>query len=136
MGIISCLFQTVDVKRSIRFHPALLGTDKVLPKPTRVSGQRRYQREAVHLVAVLLLARACGFSLNEMRRLINGSRPDTTAQERWKTTVRQHQKILELQVSRLNAMRELLQSVERCQCVDLVECGRIASALIESSNSR
>jgi len=34
----------------------------VLPKTMRVSGQRRYQPEAVHLVAVLRLAKACGFS--------------------------------------------------------------------------
>jgi DNA-binding transcriptional MerR regulator len=41
---------------------------KVLPKPLRISGQRRYQPEAFNLVAVLLLAKACGFSLGEIRR--------------------------------------------------------------------
>jgi MerR family transcriptional regulator, redox-sensitive transcriptional activator SoxR len=105
---------------------------KVLPKPVRVSGQRRYQRDAVNLVAVLQLAKACGFSLGEMRRLVNGFRPDTPAHERWRTAIREHQKILTLQINRLNAMRRLLRRVECCQCVDLIECGRIASRLVEN----
>ncbi len=109
---------------------------KVLPKPVRVSGQRRYQREAVNLVAVLQLAKACGFSLGEMRRLVNGFRPDTPAQERWRTAIREHHKILKQQIEQLNAMRRLLRRVERCQCVDLIECGRIASRLAGGTLSR
>ena len=109
---------------------------RVLPNAMRVSGQRRYQRESVHLVAVLVLAKACGFSLDEMRRLMNGFRPDTPARDRWKTAVREHQKILEVQIAQLNAMRKLLLNVQRCQCVDWVECGRIASDLIGNRNSR
>jgi DNA-binding transcriptional MerR regulator len=105
---------------------------KILSKPVRVSGQRRYQPEAVNLVAVLLLAKACGFSLGEMRRLMNGFRPDAPAPERWRTAIREHQKVLELQIAQLNAMQKLLRRVERCHCVDLIECGRIASGLVQS----
>lgn len=109
---------------------------KVLPKAMRASGQRRYQPEAVSLVAVLLLAKACGFSLGEMRRLVNEFRPDTPAAERWQTAIREHQKVLDLQIAQLNAMRKLLRRVQRCQCVDLIECGRIASVWAGSSRSR
>ena len=108
---------------------------KILPKPMRVSGQRRYQPEAVNLVAVLQLAKACGFSLDEMRRLVNGFRADTPARERWHTTIREHQKILERQIAQLNAMRKLLRRVQHCECLDLLECGRIASALVGRSSS-
>jgi DNA-binding transcriptional MerR regulator len=109
---------------------------KILPKPMRISGQRRYQPEAFNLVAVLLLAKACGFSLGEMRRLVNEIRPGTPAPERWQTAIREHQKVLELQIAQLNAMRKLLRRVQRCQCVDLIECGRMASALVGSRLSR
>lgn len=108
---------------------------KILPKPMRVSGQRRYQPEADNLVAVLLLAKACGFSLGEMRRLVNGFRPDTPPPERWRTAIREHQKVLRLQIAQLNAMRKLLLRVQRCQCVNLIECGRIASGLVGSRPS-
>jgi DNA-binding transcriptional MerR regulator len=99
----------------------------------RVSGQRRYQPEAVHLVAVLRLAKACGFSLVEMRRLLNGFHPKTSASERWRISVRDHQELLARQIAQLNAMQQLLQRVEQCQCADLIECGRIASGQMSSS---
>jgi DNA-binding transcriptional MerR regulator len=82
------------------------------------------------IVAVLRLAKACGFSLVEMRRLVSGFRPETSASERWQTSIREHQKVLERQIAQLNAMRQLLQLVQQCQCADLVECGRLASGLI------
>jgi hypothetical protein len=99
----------------------------------RVSGQRRYQPEAVDLVAVLRLAKACGFSLVEMRRLLSGFRLETSASERWRTSIRDHQELLERQIAQLNAMQQLLQQVQQCQCADLIECGRITSGLMSSS---
>lgn len=105
---------------------------KVLPKSERVSGQRRYQNDAIDIVAVLRLAKACGFSLTEMRRLVNGFRAETSASERWQTAISEHQKVLELQISQLKGMQKLLRRVQECQCADLVECGRIASTLIGS----
>jgi DNA-binding transcriptional MerR regulator len=108
----------------------------VLPKTMRVSGQRRYQPEAVDLVAVLRLAKACGFSLVEMRRLLSGFRLETSASERWRTSIRDHQELLERQIAQLNAMQQLLQQVQQCQCADLIECGRIASSLNELKSSK
>lgn len=108
---------------------------KVLPKPMRVSGQRRYSAEAVNLVAVLRLAQACGFSLMEMRRLLNGFQPRTTASERWRTTARDHRLVLEEKIARLKAMSRLLQRVERCECPDLNACSRIAKTLLDSHDS-
>jgi DNA-binding transcriptional MerR regulator len=102
----------------------------------RISGQRRYQPEASNLVAVLLLAKSCGFSLDEMRRLVSEFRPGTPARERWQTAICEHQKVLEQQIAQLNGMRKLLRRVQRCQCVDMNECGRLASALVGSGLSR
>jgi DNA-binding transcriptional MerR regulator len=45
-----------------------------MPMPVRVSGQRRYHSDAVHQLAVLRLAQACGFRLDEMRHLMQGFR--------------------------------------------------------------
>ena len=47
----------------------------VLPKPSRISGRRRYGADAVHRLAVLRLERACGFRLDEMRHLLHGFNP-------------------------------------------------------------
>jgi MerR family redox-sensitive transcriptional activator SoxR len=102
----------------------------VLPKAVRVSGQRRYAAESVDLIGVLKLAQACGFSLPEMRRLLYGFRSGATPSERWRSAVRDHREILERKIAELNAMRGLLDRVEHCQCIDLVECGRSANKLL------
>jgi MerR family redox-sensitive transcriptional activator SoxR len=107
---------------------------KVLPKTPRVGGQRRYLAEATELVAVLQLAKACGFSLVEMRQLLSGFRPETSASERWQTVVREHQDVLDRHILQLKAMRQVLRRVQKCQCVDLVECGRIAHRVLSSNH--
>lgn len=108
---------------------------RVLPKAHRVNGQRRYQQEAAYIVAVLDLARSCGFSLVEMRRLVNGFRPGTPASERWQTSIREHQKVLEHQIAQLNTMRQMLENLQQCECADLVECGRLISTLPKTSET-
>lgn len=109
---------------------------KVLPRATRVSGQRRYPPETPNLISVLRLAKACGFSLTEMRRLVGGFRPETPVSERWRASIQEHQKILEQQIAQLNAMRQLLRRVQQCRCADLNECGRIASTMLDSKAIR
>lgn len=99
---------------------------KILPAAIRVNGQRRYTSETVNLVAILKLAQACGFSLVEMRRLLHGFKPGTSASERWRTAIREHREVLRRKQRELNAMRRLLDQGEQCQCVSLNECGRIA----------
>jgi DNA-binding transcriptional MerR regulator len=74
----------------------------VLPKASRVSGQRRYPPEVVNMVDILRLAKACGFSLPEMRRFMVGFSPKAFPSERWRTSLREHQAVLEAQVVRLN----------------------------------
>jgi DNA-binding transcriptional MerR regulator len=101
---------------------------KILPKPSRVSGQRRYGEEAKHLVAVLQLAKACGFTLIEMRRLMSGFRPDVPASERWRVAIAEHLLVLDKQLAQLRAMRRLMLRVQKCKCVDLAECGHMAAS--------
>ena len=67
----------------------------VLPKASRVGGQRRYPSEVVNMVAVLKLAKACGFSLPEMRRFMVRFSPKATPSERWQASIREHQAVLE-----------------------------------------
>src|SRR5260370_18045822 len=99
----------------------------ILPKTTRIRGQRQYQREAIDLVAVLRLAKACGFSLVEMRRLLNGFRSNTSASERWRTSIGEHQEMLQRQIAQLNAMRRLLRRGGPGQGVELHHCLALVS---------
>ncbi len=106
----------------------------VLPGPARVSGQRRYSTDAVERLAVLHLAQACGFRLDEMRHLLHGFRVGVPPPRRWQELARRKQRELDVQIARLKAMRRLVDRVLQCQCVELPECGRIAAAVMESAH--
>ena len=107
----------------------------VLPKPVRVGGQRRYSADAVQRLAVLRLAQACGFRLDEMRRLLHGFDPGVTPPRRWQELARQKQQQLDEQIARLKGMRRVVDRVLQCQCVELPECGRIAVSVMESPST-
>ena len=101
-----------------------------LPKPARVSGQRRYAQDALHLLAVLRLAQACGFRLDEMRHLMHGFRPGVTASRRWRELARKKEHELDDRIAQLETMRKLVNRVMQCQCPELLDCGRIAASVL------
>jgi MerR family redox-sensitive transcriptional activator SoxR len=105
----------------------------VLPKAARVSGQRRYAPDALHLLALLRLAQACGFRLDEMRHLMRGFRSDIPASHRWQELAHKKQQELDDRIAQLNTMRNLVNRVLQCQCAELVDCGRIAASVLERS---
>lgn len=105
----------------------------VLPKPQRISKQRRYTPDALDRLAVLRLAQACGFHLDEMRHLLYGFRPGVAASRRWKELAAAKRDELDAQMAKLRAMRRLVNQVLRCECLELSECGRIASSVIQAA---
>ena len=105
----------------------------VLPRPVRINGQRRYSKEAADRVAVLALAQACGFRLDEIRHLLHGYGAGVSASRRWQELAEAKRQEVDLQIARLKAMRRLLDRVYECKCVEVAECGRIAGAVMESA---
>lgn len=105
----------------------------VLPKSRRVSGQRRYAPDALDRLAVLRLAKACGFHLDEMRHLLHGFRPGVAASRRWKELAETKRAELDAQLAKLRTMQRLVDQVLRCECVELSACGRLASSVMESA---
>ena len=100
----------------------------VLPEPIRASNQRRYSAEAVDRLAVLRLAQACGFRLDEMRHLLHGFGPGVKPPRRWRELARRKRQELDQEMERLRAMRRVLDRVARCRCMELIECGRMAAS--------
>lgn len=103
----------------------------VLPKPPRVSGQRRYSTDAVGRLAVLRLAQACGFRLDEMRHLLHGFGAGVKPPRRWQELARRKRQEIDEQIERLQGMRRVVDRVLRCECVELPDCGRIAASVME-----
>jgi MerR family transcriptional regulator, redox-sensitive transcriptional activator SoxR len=105
----------------------------VLQAPGRVSGQRRYLEGSIHQLAVLKLAQACGFRLDEMRHLIHGFCSETTPSRRWQELAQKKQRELDVQIVQLKAMRRVVDQVLTCRCAELVDCGRLASSVMEAA---
>jgi DNA-binding transcriptional MerR regulator len=98
-----------------------------------VSGQRRYGPDSIHYLAVLRLAQACGFRLEEMRHLLHGFRSSVPASRRWQEMAQKKMRELDEQMARLKAMRQLVSRVSQCQCAELPQCGRIATSVMRSA---
>jgi DNA-binding transcriptional MerR regulator len=60
----------------------------VLEVPPRVDGRRVYHEEAVHQLVIICLAKATGLRLREIKLLLRGLPPKTTASARWKKMAR------------------------------------------------
>jgi MerR family redox-sensitive transcriptional activator SoxR len=105
----------------------------VLPKPDRIGGRRVYGPSILERLAVLERAKACGFSLDETRRLFFGFREGTPPSERWQTLARQKIAELDELARKIATTKELLQ--RPCGCKDLADCGRRIYAKKQAARS-
>lgn len=94
----------------------------ILPKPVRVGRRRQYSASILERLALLERAKACGFSLREVRQLLYGFRNNTPPSERWQTLARRKIGELDELARQIAAMKELLEVP--CMCKDLEECGK------------
>ena len=91
----------------------------LLPAPVRDSGRRRYDDGVFVRLRVIAFARDCGFSLREIRQLFAG-KPYSAAMRGLAS-----RKLDEMReaIARLEAMRALLRTALRCECLTLEQCG-------------
>ena len=97
----------------------------LLPKPIRVSRQRRYGPEVIGRLRLLLVAREAGFSIAETRTFVAGFSAATPPAIRWRTLAKRKLEEIEAQISQLERMKVLLESGFGCQCVSIEDCARI-----------
>ncbi len=103
---------------AIRYYEKL----EILPAPARISGRRQYGPRALERVAVLRLAQASGFTLDEIRRLFHGFDKSVPAAERWQQLARVKMEEVTLEMRRLETRKTMLAALLHCRCTDLVQC--------------
>jgi MerR family transcriptional regulator, redox-sensitive transcriptional activator SoxR len=96
----------------------------LLPAPPRRSGRRDYGPEAFNRLAVVLVARECGFTLAETLQLIDGFAPKTAASARWNALADSKEREMDTLIARAQTMKDLLQRIRGCRCETLAECGQ------------
>jgi MerR family transcriptional regulator, redox-sensitive transcriptional activator SoxR len=94
----------------------------ILPKPTRVSGQRRYDADIVRRVDLLRFAQQAGFTLDEIKSLFHGFGSETPLSARWRSLARKKLVELDELAARVARMHRALELSLECGCMRVEDC--------------
>lgn len=94
----------------------------LLPHAPRVSGQRRYPPEIVQRIQMIAVAKELGFSLDEIKVLLDGLTPDSPPSERWQVIARAKLPEVERLIRQAEGMKRILNSGLECQCLTIEDC--------------
>ena len=92
----------------------------LLPRATRQSGRRRYGNDVLVRLRMIQFARESGFTLREMRQLLDG-RPYSL---RLRELAGKKLGELDAVIARARTMQSLLRTALRCRCLTIEECSR------------
>ena len=101
----------------------------LLPSPERTNGRRRYEgvvlREVLDRLAVVRVAQQAGFTISEIRTLLDGFSEDTPPSELWRALAREKLTEVDALIERAIGMKNLLERGLRCECLSLEECSLV-----------
>lgn len=103
---------------AIRYYESI----GLLPKPHRVSGQRRYDLRILQQLAFIQVAQQAGFSIVEIHTLFSRFEEDAPLGERWRTLAPQKLIEVEALISKAQEMKHVLEEGMRCVCPTIDEC--------------
>jgi MerR family transcriptional regulator, redox-sensitive transcriptional activator SoxR len=92
----------------------------LLPRAARRSGRREFDDQSQARLALVRLAKETGFTLAEIRRLLN-----EFGEQRWRRLADRKLAEIRATVERLGTMTVLLEKLLRCKCPDVEFCGRV-----------
>ncbi|MGO8950683.1 MAG: MerR family transcriptional regulator [Ktedonobacterales bacterium] len=103
---------------AIRFYES----EGLLPRPRRVSGQRRYPVDILRRLAFIKAAQAVGFSVADMRTLFQELDGDAPLSVRWQSLAQQKLADVEAFIRQAQGMKRMLEQGLHCSCADLEQC--------------
>ena len=121
-----------EVAQRARVRPSALRYYEgvgLLPPPERENGRRRYDGEVLDRLAVVRVAQQAGFTISEIRTLLDGFSEDIPPSERWRVLAREKLTEVDALIERALGMKDLLERGLRCECLSLEDCalvGRVA----------
>ena len=103
---------------SIRYYERI----ELLPKPQRVSGQRRYRADVLGKLGFIGVAQSAGFKLSEIKDLIVGVDSANGMGEQMRTLSARKLDEVEALLERTKAMKGWLEVAKECGCATPAEC--------------
>ena len=94
----------------------------VLPQPERVSGQRRYTRDAIRRLEIVDIAKRAGFSLDDVRTLLLASDDGAPAHEHLRDFAQRKLPEIRALIERAEAMERWLTTATGCGCSSIDDC--------------
>jgi len=94
----------------------------LMPQPPRVGGWRSYAPNLVDRLQVIHTARELGFSIEEIRTLLDGFPQATAASERWRDLAKDKLAELTEIIAQATALKDLLEAGLNCSCEDIQLC--------------
>jgi MerR family transcriptional regulator, redox-sensitive transcriptional activator SoxR len=107
---------------AIRFYER----EQLLPEPAREHGHRRYAADTIRRLEVIDIAKRAGFTLDEIRLLLDGSDAGQPAHEQLVALADRKLPEVEALIARAEAMRDWLQVARGCGCSSLDLCALFA----------
>lgn len=88
----------------------------------RVSGRRSIDRRAISTLQFIQLAQAAGFTIAEMRTLLECYAKDPSPRGTWKTIAEGKKAAVRSQMKQLRQMDRLLTEFLKCDCSTITKC--------------
>jgi MerR family redox-sensitive transcriptional activator SoxR len=110
---------------AIRYYESV----ELLPMPKRVNGRRRYDESVFQSIAVIQIAQRAGFTIAEIKTLIEGFQPDISPGARWQVLAQEKLAELHTQILETQQMITMLQNGLECGCLQIEDCAIIQNGL-------
>jgi len=94
----------------------------LIPRAERRGGKRRYRSTDLTQLFLIRLAKAAGFTIAEIRTLMNGFGRKTPPGQRWRTLGKKKLVEIEKQIHELESIKQILEIVTKCECPSFEDC--------------
>jgi MerR family transcriptional regulator, redox-sensitive transcriptional activator SoxR len=94
----------------------------LMPPPPRIGGWRSYDASMVDRLQVIHTARELGFSIEDIRTLLDGFPQGTVPCERWRNLAEDKLSEIAQIIARATALKDLLEAGLNCTCEDIKLC--------------
>jgi MerR family redox-sensitive transcriptional activator SoxR len=109
---------------AIRYYEA----EGLLPEPPRVAGQRRYTGETLNRLGVIDVAKRAGFSLDDIRVLLDASDKGESAHNQLQELAQRKLPEVDELIRRAEVVRAWLKTATNCGCDSFDACALFSDA--------
>jgi MerR family redox-sensitive transcriptional activator SoxR len=93
----------------------------LLPRPMRISGQRRYEPDILGRLEMIRIAREAGFTVAETHLFLTGADKPSA---RWQALAERKLAEIDAIIAKARRMKTVLKSNFRCGCAETEDCAR------------